>query len=310
MKRAYIGDLIQSDLGLVDGEVDRLAKNADRLYRRFITRNRVVYDPDPELKLVQCWISDFLRSSSSKLPEYVAAYEPGCSVRRNALLHAKSAHLIKLDIKHFFPSCKRDMVEGLFAGLRIEASHSNKLRALDKREIDLLSDLSCYKKSLCIGAPSSPTISNRIMLDFDIEVMDSIRSSYIYSRYSDDITISSKVWIDKDEIIEIVQKCLKKYGFELNTDKICCVGLGDQRKITGVFLQPDGNLSIGKKLKEKLKSELYQFLVHGRGESAHILGLINYSQYVDPDWTSSLIAKYNNYGVAKGCGVIKALRED
>lgn len=309
MKKICIEDLIQTDLGLVDGYIEQLANETNQLYRKRGIKGRTIYVPSPELKLIQCWVSDFLHAASGDLPEYVAAYEPGCSIKRNALLHAKSNHILTLDISNFFPSCTRELVEKVFSTISVVVSPAEGARKLRDNEVTLLSKLSCYKNSLCIGAPSSPAIANRILLDFDKEVRESLRSDHVYSRYSDDITISSENWIDKEDTISIVREKLACYGFRLNESKTRCIGRGNRRKITGVYIQPNGCLSIGKKLKSNIKHELYRFLVYGIGNSAHILGQIHFARYIDPDWTSGLLAKYNQYGSARGRGVIKALEE-
>ena len=309
MKKTYIKDLIQTDLGFADGYIEQLAEKSSRLYWKIKIKGRVVFAPTPELKIVQCWISDFLRSVSSSLPEYVAAYEPGCSIKRNAALHAESAHMLKLDICNFFPSCKKESVKAVFSTVLIPDISSTKERPLENFEIDLLSNLACRCGVLCVGAPSSPAIANRILLDFDREIKEKLGSKYVYSRYSDDISISSKDWINKDEIISTVEQTLGTYGFKLNLKKTCCVGRGDIRKITGVYILPDGRLSIGKHLKKTIKHDLYQFLVQKTGDRSHILGLINFARYIDSEWTSNLLAKYNEYGSARGKGVIGALED-
>ena len=84
MTKTSISALIQSDLGLETGYIESLAERASALYSRIKLKGRRIDAPSPELKLVQCWSSDFLHSADGDLPSFVAAYEPSCSVIRNA----------------------------------------------------------------------------------------------------------------------------------------------------------------------------------------------------------------------------------
>lgn len=77
--------------------------------------------------------------------------------------------------------------------------------------------------------------------------------------------------------------------------------------MTGVFICPDGSLSIGSKRKRAIKSNLYNFLVHNEGKPSHILGLIYFAIQVEPEWAANLLIKYANYGKAQNSSVIEAL---
>ena len=299
---------MRNDLGFEKDHVPQLANNASKLYKHFKINDRDIYVPEPQLKLAQSWISDFLRSVDPVRLECVTAYEKGCSIMSNARLHNKHSHILTMDIKSFFPSCTKRKVEIAFRQVEFFDPESGCVRRFRKDEIGMLAKLCCRKNAMCIGAPSSPAVANRIMLSFDQDVLRELGQDFSYSRYSDDITISSNEWIDEDAMVHLIQGLLSFYGFELNPAKTHCCGRGNRRRITGVYIQPDGEFSIGQKRKKQIKHDLYEYLMRGEGSSAHVLGLIYFALQVEPFWVNRLLSKYAKYGRAKDLGVIGALR--
>lgn len=309
MRKASIEDLIQADLGIPKNAIYELADSANSQYSRIDLGKRMIDAPSNELKLVQCWISDFLRAENPISEEFVAAYERDCSIVKNARLHCENAHIFVLDIQSFFHSCSYAMVKMVFERLTISDRRQHGSRPLTRKEISILAKLCCYKEVLSVGAPSSPALANRIMLPVDKEIIQALGSGFAYSRYSDDITISSNEWIDEAKTMSTVESALAKHDFQLNHRKTHIMGRGCQRRITGVYIQPDGSLSMGSKRKKQIKHYLYEYLCKGKGEPLHILGLIYFAIQVEPSWAASLIAKYANYGSARGIGVMNALRQ-
>lgn len=308
MKQTSISDLIQGDLGFESDYVENLAKEASDFYKTVYIDDRQVNVPSAELKLVQCWISDFIRTVNPDLPKYVTAYERKSSITKNAFLHQDNAHILNLDIKDFFHSCNESMVRSVFTSLKGRCTNLDPVFPLKEEDINLLTNLACYKRTLSVGSPCSPAIANRIMIPVDKTIISNLPSYIVYSRYSDDMTFSSNKWIEVDTVAEVVSSVLESYGFRLNRTKTKCSGKGDKRLITGVFLMPDGSLSIGSKRKRELKKSLYQYLVAGQGNPAIILGRIYFAISVEPAWAARLLEKYADYGLAKGKGVIEALR--
>jgi hypothetical protein len=137
--------------------------------------------------------------------------------------------------------------------------------------------------------------------------MAALPSAFVYSRYSDDITISSDIWIDADTTVMTVNSILTAEGFTLNESKTSCVGKGQVRTVTGIQIQPTGALGIGKTRKRDLEQKLYAYLIHAEGDARQIKGLIEFAEQVEPTYVAKLLSKYANYGKAKGIGVMNAL---
>lgn len=313
-----VSTAIARGVGVSTDYVLGLPERVDSLYRsRIIAKDRsgqgkarVISVPDPSLQLVQEWIADFVRENTSELPSYVAAYETGRSIVQNALIHASHRHLLTLDIHHFFPSCTREMVVvKVFSGMSARDGETGQRHQLGADDVDLLASLSCYKGALAVGSPCSPFIANRIMLPVDGEIIAALPDGYAYSRYSDDISISSDSRINTDLITQIVEKILSDHGFSLNRSKTHCRGTGDARRVTGVFLTSDGSLSIGRDRKKELCRQLYALLKKQEGSPSRVLGMLFFCKQVEPEYFNTLVAKYATYGLANDYGgVIPALQ--
>lgn len=307
-----IADRICFDLGMTNRQLLGLVSSTADRYHCFSAGGRKIVEPRPNLKLVQCWISDYINTEFDIDLPYATAYEKGSSVCRNVGLHAKSSHFLLLDICHFFESCTQQMVRNLFSGGTYRSTNAEFRSRLTADDIDLLVALSCYRGSLATGSPCSPFIANRIMASFDHEIAARLGESFVYSRYSDDICISSTEWIDSAEISAIVDDRLKQKGFDLNKDKTRCFGRGHLRKITGIYLDCDGVLRLGPQRKAELKRSLYQVLMCecDRNHAHRVLGHLSFCKQVEPDYYNALLAKYASYGKAVSSGgVMPALVE-
>lgn len=297
---------IENDLGLSRGVVQRLYYSSSSLYSYVQIGNRYISIPSPELKLTQTWISDFVQDNTEALPDYVTAYEAGSCILNNARIHAQNNHLLTLDIKHFFNSCTIDKVARVFSNLRYTGSGQK--YTLTDDAVDLLSRLSCHHDSLAVGSPSSPFLANRLFLPVDREIVAELPEGVSYSRYSDDISISSNTRLETDALVEMVSDKLAAHGFSLNESKIHVSGAGSRRRVTGVYLTPEGSCSIGSERKKRIKRELYQFLVHRVGNPSQLMGLLNFCRQIEPNYYNELLAKYASYGAARLYGgVIPAL---
>ena len=133
------------------------------------------------------------------------------SIVDNARPHCNSAVVIKLDIKDFFPSIKKDQVRAVFQNF-----------SWDRELSDRLSELCCWQGVLPQGAPTSPALSNIILKPIDDSLSHlALRNGAVYTRYADDITYS----LNSDDskkigvLIKVTQSELAKLGFKLNFKK-------------------------------------------------------------------------------------------
>lgn len=291
-------DLMSHDLQYEHSQLDDICQNAELHYSSFDLHGRPIEAPDEELKLVQTWIYDFVRSETEPLPSFITAYEPGTNIVKNAQIHQSGSHLLTLDVKGFFHSWHTRSLRDYFTQL---ANAKPSLR-ISNHDVEMLAKLCTVDNHLPMGSPCSPALANRLMLPCDRQILSSLDSALSYSRYSDDMAFSSTEQIDVEKIIEIVEAILKEYGLRLNRKKIKCRGKGSRRCVTGVFISPDGQLSIGSARRHQLKELVYKHLVSkdGREEVSadKLIGLITFCQQIEPDFVAHVISKYSNYGRA------------
>ena len=117
------------------------------------------------------------------------------------------------------------------------------------------------------GAHYSPNVSNLLLTNVDLCMVNEIKNKYLnlkYTRYADDICISSDK--DKNEngdyyldinFVKRLESIIKDHGFHLNYDKTKIMGPRDRKKIAGIILDHTSNpprLSIGSAKKLELKN--------------------------------------------------------
>lgn len=185
---------------------------------------RTLSVPDPLLKTIQRRITERLLVHMPLSP-HATAYRYGGSPLRNAAPHAGKAMVLKLDIRHFFDSVLYSTVKDAAFPAAI---YAESLRVL-------LTMLCYYGDALPQGAPSSPTISNLILRDFDIVVGGWCgRREIAYTRYCDDMTFSGS--FDPVEITVFVARELRRNGFFLNGEKTHLARQGQRQTVTGLVV--------------------------------------------------------------------------
>ena len=254
---------------------------------------RRLYVPDEFLKHLQRRINERLLSQEEISP-YATAYRNGGGIVVNAKPHVGQKMILKLDIRKFFdhllyPIVKRKVFPA--------AKYSEDTRIL-------LSLLCIYMDAIPQGAPTSPTISNIIMRDFDDTVGSWCwKRGISYTRYCDDMTFSGD--FEAQEVIAFVRAELWKMGLFLNGKKTVVVREGQRHTVTGILVNE--KLSVSKEYKKKIRQEMYYCMKYGvcshmeknsnsEAESSYIrklLGRVNYVLSVETD--NSTMKEYKNW---------------
>ena len=182
---------ITSELGLSEQYVAKIAQTASHRYKTYeipktTGGTRTINHPARELKLLQSWLADRV---FSLLPVHAAAfaYRKGRNILAHAAVHVRQNYLLKVDFRDFFPSITGADVEVLLR--RNETIFNPRMDGLDYQ---LIKSLVCRRDRLTIGAPSSPSLSNAVMFEFDVHWQEVSRSEeVVYSRYADDLYFST-----------------------------------------------------------------------------------------------------------------------
>lgn len=282
--------------GMLPNNIVQIIATAPLRYKQFQIPKRDgsmrdVAQPAREVKLIQRHVVEILEQ---KLPIHscVTAYQKGSSVKANAALHLGSSFLLKMDFSKFFPSIRASDIEKHIHRYCPDDFDSQVRRMIARactwapnREPPL---------RLCIGAPSSPLLSNSIMFDFDVAVQSvANRYNVTYSRYADDLTFSS---LSKDtlvhfpDLIGAIANSLEYPTLRVNERKTYAGSRASRRTITGVNITPNNELSVGRNRKRNIRA-MHHRLVQGKldhEEVARLTGKIAFVEHIEPGFASKL----------------------
>jgi len=132
---------------------------------------------------------------------------------RDAGLHAGRDTIIKEDISDFFHSVRANLVYLMWKDFFNFPSNLSQI----------LTNLTTYQGFLPQGAATSSAIANLIFWDREPKLEFEFRQEgFVYSRYVDNITISSIVFIEKDQIRSIISRVYGMFfsvGLKPNRDE-------------------------------------------------------------------------------------------
>lgn len=195
--------------------------------------------------------------------EYSYAYQKGKSAVECASVHRNSISFVKFDVYHFFNSMDIEiLIEILLNHLQIDIPYKEQLQKILA---------SCtYKNQIPLGFNISPLLSEVYMKFVDDKVGDYAREKkLIYTRYADDILISSNRILTQDEIEKLKHKMnsiLKKVKLRINARKYRVGALtnnGHHFKYLGINIvyKKEGNiLTVGKVYKNYIAKRYLKYL--------------------------------------------------
>ncbi|MBQ8298836.1 MAG: retron St85 family RNA-directed DNA polymerase [Clostridia bacterium] len=284
------------DLG-IDKQYIRNCAKRNNLYARYYIKKknggrREILQPSKELKVLQYWlINNFF--NQFPISPYSSAYQKGCSIRKNADCHKYGKYILHTDIVHFFESITSKSMNSFF--LRNKDILGDMHLTFD--ETRLILNLVLYKGAyLVVGSVASPMISNCFMYEFDMKLGEIItKRNMKYTRYADDIVISSDNYID-NSILDEIDILLNEYGFKRNIDKTYFMCKRKKREVTGLVIDNnDNSLSIGHKKYNQLKRDIYNYLIKKQGNCNQIKGKLAHLKNVNIDKYIAIKKIYSKY---------------
>jgi hypothetical protein len=259
--------------------------------------------PKPELKHLLRDIKNIFEDKLKFLPHDRAfAYVKHRSTKDALTEHQRngSKWFLKLDMKDFFPSCTMEII--------MDAMHKVfpfKI-LLDNpdyfQDLLIITKLCLFNGSLPQGTPMSPLLTNLVMVHYDYilykELNDFEKQHFIYTRYADDLLISSKYDFDKEKVFNKVQEIIEP--FRLKPEKTRYGSSAGRNWNLGLMLNKDNEITVGYKRKQRLKATLFTFLQDftnnnrwDRINTEVLLGQVAYYQKVEPEYIAHVIEKYN-----------------
>nr|WP_232098204.1 reverse transcriptase domain-containing protein [Serratia ureilytica] len=264
---------IASCLGLTPRLISSMIKSPERYYRFFEMKKnnggvRKISAPRKFLKVTQYWINDYFLNRL-KIHSSCFSYRKGVSIRDNAYPHQNSKFVANIDIENYFGSINKTMIKGCL--LRNNIS---------EHLVNTIAGLTTLFGTLPQGAPTSPNISNAILHDFD-EIMTghAIVRRCVYTRYSDDITISGNEKHLVEELVGLAGNKINAIGFALNNSKYRLLSYNNRQTVTGILI--NGHLRPTRKYRRKVRAIFDQALKSNDRNPltlSTLMGHLNYLQ--------------------------------
>lgn len=253
-----------------------LINNSSKQYRSFVIKKgkkkREIQAPKVGLKVIQKWFGYHLAKALT-YNEHVFGFIPYRSAIDAASKHCRASWVYSVDIKDFFPSTK---IETVLKAL-IKLGYS-------QEAAELISKLCCYEHRLPQGAPSSPPLSNLVMMDIDTNLSHlALEHNLCYTRYADDIVFSGNGEFP-EVIINKTKKNFDNTDWELNSAKeyFANVKKGQRLKVHGLLVMGDKPI-LTKGYRNKLRS--YKYMISNNKVRAQdiprLKGHIEYAQLID-----------------------------
>lgn len=230
------------------------ASNAQgHFYRKFKVPKRAggfrkISEPLPSLKEIQRWILENILYRCN-FHKFAKAFIPGRSIRENARFHRNQQMVLSLDIHDFFSSIPASRVYGFFWRL-----------GYCKPVATMLTQLCTLDNRLPQGAPTSPALSNLIVLRLDRRVSGfALKQKIRYTRYADDLTFSGH--FKAGSVIRFVEDVLKDEGLRLNTEKTRLMERHRRQEVTGIVV--NRKMQAPRLLRRKLRQHVYYIEKYG-----------------------------------------------
>ena len=233
---------------------------------------RKLQEPKDRMMYVQKQIKrKILDPADTLLPEYITGFRKGKKTRDTAKVHANKKIVVTLDLRHYFNSIKQKHLNQLFIEYFKYPSDVSRY----------LSELCTFKFFVPEGAPTSPTLSNLVgyfYFDEDLRKLAS-NAGFAYTRYADDITLSTdkdfekKEYSDRegniyvkseiDDVITKMSDVLSSKGFVLNTRKTKVYRTPARQYVLGMVVNDKPDLL-------RRKRELLKCILHNMSQNSII----------------------------------------
>lgn len=231
---------------------------------------RTIYNPMSGLKIIQHKLATVL-SLIYRPRAAVQGFTTERSIATNAQLHENATYILNVDLVDFFPSINFGRVRGLFIAKPFD---------LLPGAATVLAQICCHDNHIPQGAPTSPIISNMVAATLDTHLQRlARRNRCLYSRYADDITISTKrprfprslarevgPSGTRLELGKALVDAIESNGFNINHDKVRLRDRNQRQEVTGLVVNQEAN--VPRKLVRQVRAMLHAWRKHGYRNAA------------------------------------------
>ena len=253
------------------------------------------------------------------------AYVPGrCTIDAVKQHQRNDSHwFCKLDFANFFgrttPEFVLRMLTDVFPFSEIckrEDGRRELTKALDLCFLTGTDPQNPRAQGLPQGTPISPLLTNLMMIPIDHTLTKRFREKrMVYTRYADDLLISSRQGFSSDEAENVVREVLEYFHapFAVKPEKTRYGSRSGSNWNLGVVLNKDNEITIGWRQKKHFHAMLNNYILDRRGGTAWPLedvmqfnGLISYYKMVEKAAIEQIIAHYDQKYRVDAMALIKA----
>ncbi|MCT4611738.1 MAG: reverse transcriptase family protein [Clostridia bacterium] len=204
---------------------------------------RLIEAPVDGLKLRQRWIKNEI-IDKFKISEHAKGYKKHTSIYNNALPHVNKELVVNIDIENFFPTIRYESIYKFFVYV-----------GYNKQVAHLLTKMCTNsKKHLPQGAPTSPSLSNILLLKLDKRLSELAKKANAqYTRYVDDITFSGSKNIKT--FVPTIINIIEDEGYEINKKKLRLQYSNQRQVVTGLTVNK--KVSVSKKKIKEIENAIY-----------------------------------------------------
>lgn len=215
-----------------------------------------------------------------------------------------SRWILKTDLSKFFPHTTPDfMFKMLYQTFPLSSyiTYDYGYREAFEKAMSL-----CFLNGgLPQGTPTSPMLTNQMMIPIDhaISKMCHEHTPHLcYTRYADDMDISSEYDFRWAEVVGKVSEILQNFDapFSFNKEKTHYGSTSGRNWMLGVMLNKDGNITVGHENKKTFKAMLFAFGHAAKNgtpwnveDTQHLQGLMSYYKMVEGALIDQIVQKYS-----------------
>ena len=194
---------------------------------------RQITAPDKTLKLVQRRILYLLQKVIR--PNWLISGEKQKCYIDNGKAHLDGRYILTVDIKKFYDNCTREPVYQFFVQkLKTSPDVAKKL-----------TDIITYNGGIPTGCPTSQIMAFYAYSDMFSEIADLAKQCGCkFTLYVDDMTFSSTKPFSPNQLRQMIDCVLRKYGHKPKYPKVKYYGPSDYKPITGTVVTPEQSLAV------------------------------------------------------------------
>jgi hypothetical protein len=247
-----------------------LKSRGEDLYREFKIKSkngkvRDIVAPHDEIKVELQRLNGVFQHIFDKInADFQVAYKKGKSISDNAGIHRNNKFVYNVDLKDFYPSCKRELVDK-YVNFFFRNNYNGEVTK------ELFLDIVLKNGGLFIGSPISGTLAN-VIISKPVNYMKNIARKFgmEFSVYADDMTFSSDRFISRKLVEGAFNMAFSKYNldnyFKLNEKKFHGMS-NNRRRVTGVTINHEDQPTVSRGFYRDLRVKVHKLSL---GETAGI----------------------------------------